>query len=66
MDICFIDFHHHFYLKKLNKNYIPKKDCAHPLEHINIINKKSFIQMCEILELNLCNLMKFKKSGFNF
>ena len=45
---------------KLNKKYIPKKDCAHPLEHINIINKKSFIQMCEILELNLCNLMKFK------
>ena len=24
---------------KLDKMYVPKKDCAHPLEHINIIKK---------------------------
>ncbi len=30
---------------KLNKNYVPTSDCAHPLEHINIYNKKSFVGM---------------------
>ena len=28
-----------FFQLKLNFNYVPKKDCAHPLEHINIFCK---------------------------
>ena len=47
---------------KLNKNYVPSSDCAHPLEHINIFCKKSFIQMLK--DTNLEHI-KFK-SKFNF
>ena len=36
-----------FFKSKLTKNYKPKKDCAHPLEHINILNFESFKKMCE-------------------
>ena len=32
---------------RLTKNYKPKKDCAHPLEHINILNYKCFQTMCD-------------------
>ena len=47
---------------KLNKNYVPTSDCAHPLEHINIFCKKSFVQM-----LKDTNLEKIEfKSKFNF
>ena len=49
---------------KLNKMYIPKKDCAHPLEHINIIKKKSFNQMSKILNLNICSLSKKNNLSF--
>lgn len=49
---------------KLNKMYIPKKDCAHPLEHLNIINKKSFLKICEMSDLEFCNSLKFKNQNF--
>ena len=49
---------------KVNYKYVPKKDCAHPLEHINIINKESFIHMCEILNLNILHSKKFKNQKF--
>ena len=49
--------------KKLSTKYIPSKDCAHPLEHLNIINKKSFLKMCEINNLQLCNSLKFKNQS---
>ena len=47
---------------KLSKNYKPKKDCAHPLEHINSFNKKSFISMVKNTNLEIIDL----KSKFNF
>lgn len=49
-----------FFKKKLNSKYIPKKDCAHPLEHINIINRRCFLEMSRITNLEFCNLLKFK------
>jgi len=49
-----------FFKKKLNSKYIPKKDCAHPLEHLNIINKKCFLEMSRVTNLEFCNLLKFK------
>ena len=39
---------------KLNKNYVPTSDCAHPLEHINIFCKKSFIE--KLKDTNLENI----------
>lgn len=47
---------------RLNKKYKPCADCAHPLEHINLLNKKSFEAM--ILDSNL-EIINFK-SKFNF
>ena len=60
--------------KKLSKNYIPKKDCAHPLEHINILNKNCFKSMCKLLNmkiikienLNLKNRLQMFKNDFIF
>lgn len=60
--------------KKLSKNYEPKKDCAHPLEHINIFNKKSFKKMFEKIKLKKINVenlsfvnkIKFIKNKFLF
>lgn len=49
--------------KKLNSKYIPGKDCAHPLEHLNIFNKKSFLKMCKINNLKPCNYLKFKNQS---
>ena len=46
--------------EKLIYNYRPKKDCAHPLEHINLIYKKSFIKLCEKLNLSIYNPLKIK------
>ena len=46
--------------KKLNSKYNPTKDCAHPLEHLNIINKKCFLEMSRKADLEFCNLLKFK------
>lgn len=51
------------YKNKLSERYIPKKDCGHPLEHINIINKNSFIQMCKILKIDICNSLKLKNQN---
>ena len=42
--------------KKLSKNYLPKKDCAHPLEHINIFNSSCFNEMCKISGLKKINI----------
>ncbi len=60
--------------KKLSRNYEPKKDCAHPLEHINIFNKKCFEKMVKKIKLkekNVENLsfvskIKFIKNKFLF
>ncbi len=60
--------------RKLLRNYVPKKDCAHPLEHINIFNKKCFKKICEITNLrkinvknlNLINKIKTAKNEFIF
>ena len=46
---------------QLTKNYIPHKDAAHPLEHINIFNRKSFSYLIKRYELNMINF----KSKFN-
>ena len=34
-------------------NYQPKKDCAHPLEHINILNRKVFFHLKEGMNLEI-------------
>ncbi|WP_440653607.1 class I SAM-dependent methyltransferase, partial [Candidatus Pelagibacter sp. HIMB1506] len=49
---------------KLNERYIPNKDCAHPLEHINIIKKRTFYKMSQSLNLNICNSLKFQNQNF--
>ena len=46
----------------LNKKYIPTSDCAHPLEHINLFNKKSFNVMLEDTGLEIVDF----KSKFSF
>ena len=63
-----------FFKSRLTKNYKPKKDCAHPLEHINIFNKKSFETMSKLIHLkkisindkNLINKIKILKNNFIF
>ena len=47
---------------KLNKKYKPCSDCAHPLEHINLLKKKSFEAIIFDSDLRIINL----KSKFNF
>ena len=73
--IMFHKFPSSFLLKQqLLNNYIPKKDCAHPLEHINIFNKKCFEKMSQLLvlkkvkiqHLNFKNKVKFYKNNFLF
>ena len=46
---------------QLTKNYIPNKDAAHPLEHINTFNRKSFDYLTKKYDLNIINF----KSKFN-
>jgi len=41
---------------KLKFNYQPKKDCAHPLEHINLFNKECFEKMLNGSDLKILNL----------
>lgn len=41
--------------KNLNINYIPNKDAAHPLEHINILNRQSIKKILEQHDLKLIN-----------
>jgi 2-polyprenyl-3-methyl-5-hydroxy-6-metoxy-1,4-benzoquinol methylase len=60
--------------KKLSENYQPKKDCAHPLEHINIFNNKCFETMIKkiklkkknVQNLSFLNNIKFIKNKFLF
>ena len=40
---------------QLTKNYIPKKDAAHPLEHLNLFNRKSFNYLNKKYDLELIN-----------
>ena len=47
---------------KLTNNYKPKDDCAHPLEHINLFNKKSFKFLVKNSGLEIINF----KSEINF
>jgi hypothetical protein len=47
---------------KLMINYIPKKDCAHPLEHINIINRSCVKHMIINKNIKIINF----KSFYNF
>ncbi len=47
---------------RLNKKYEPCSDCAHPLEHINLLKKKSFEAMIFGSDLRIINF----KSKFNF
>ncbi len=47
---------------KLNRKYKPCTDCAHPLEHINLLKKKSFEEMIKDSNLEIINF----KSKFNF
>ena len=63
-----------FFKSKLTKNYKPKKDCAHPLEHINILNLGSFKKMCEksnlkkgyVSHLGLIDKIKILKNDILF
>lgn len=45
----------YLFKSKLNDAYKPKDDCAHPLEHINLFNKKSFKFMVEDTDLEIIN-----------
>ena len=47
---------------RLNNNYKPTADCAHPLEHINLLKRKSFEKMMIGSDLEIIDL----KSKFNF
>ena len=47
---------------RLNNNYKPTTDCAHPLEHINLLKRKSFEKMMIGSDLKIIDL----KSKFNF
>lgn len=59
----FIAFPSSFLFKyKINKNYFPKKDCAHPLEHINLFNKKNINFMIKNTSLRIVNF----KSVYGF
>ena len=45
---------------RLSESYKPRKDCAHPLEHINIYSKKSFFVMAKKLKLQIINPIYIK------
>jgi len=47
---------------KLSKSYKPHDDCAHPLEHINLLKKRSFENMIKDSSLEIINF----RSKFNF
>ncbi len=47
---------------KLSRKYEPRDDCAHPLEHINLLKKKSLENMIKDSNLEIINF----KSKFNF
>lgn len=50
----------------LKMNYQPQKDCAMPLEHINILNRKTFLYLVKDLNLKIAynnrhNIYSYKK-----
>ena len=47
--------------QKTNITTLPKKDVAHPLEHINIFNRSSMIHLIEQYDLNLINFKILEK-----
>ena len=47
---------------RLNNSYKPTNDCAHPLEHINLLKRKSFEKMIMGSDLEIIDF----KSKFNF
>ena len=47
---------------RLNNSYQPTNDCAHPLEHINLLKRKSFEKMIIGSDLEIIDF----KSKFNF
>ena len=52
---------------KINNNYQPKSDCAHPLEHINLFKRKSFDKMLTNTNLKTITFQsKFNFSPRNF
>lgn len=52
----------YLFKSKINSKYRPKADCAHPLEHINLFNKKSFDFMLKSTDLEMITF----KSTLNF
>ena len=53
--------------KKLNKFYIPNKDAAHPLEHLNVFNRKALSYLINKYNLTLIDFKsKFDPSVKNF
>tara|TARA_Y100000741_G_scaffold295722_1_gene236333 strand:- start:933 stop:1808 length:876 start_codon:yes stop_codon:yes gene_type:complete len=53
-----------FFKNKIKKNYIPCKDAAHPLEHINLFNINSFLSIVSDLNMKVLNLDKHYKFSF--
>ena len=47
---------------KININYLPEKDSAHPLEHINLFNRKCLESMTKNIPLKIINF----KTKYNF
>ena len=45
--------------KKLKKNYIPKKDAVHPLEHLNLFNRTCINTLLKKTNLKLINFKSF-------
>lgn len=57
------------YLAKLTRNWVPRKDSFHPLEHINCFNRKSLNTLaknCSLKPVELSNPALFKKLPINF
>ena len=44
---------------KVKKNYVPKKDEAHPLEHLNLFNRSSINHLIKETNLKLINFKSF-------
>ena len=45
---------------KINRSYIPCKDEAHPLEHLNLFNRSSIMSLIKETNLKLINFRSFK------
>tara|TARA_B100000787_G_C16194393_1_gene299693 strand:- start:1016 stop:1870 length:855 start_codon:yes stop_codon:yes gene_type:complete len=49
---------------KVKKNYVPKKDEAHPLEHLNLFNRSSVNHLIKETNLKLINFKSFNLRSF--